>query len=250
ELAGLFVDDNEGLPAVEAVSLKIRGGEILGIAGVSGNGQKELAEVIAGLRTATSGSVSVHGTDITNGEPAKIKAMGLSYIPEERMVDGIIKDFSVAENYILRDCTEAKYATNGLFMRFNRINKNCEEAIRAYAIKTPDTATKAKSLSGGNIQKLVLARELSSDPEIILASQPTRGVDIGAIEYIHHRLLEEREKGRAILLISEDLDEILLLADRILVIYEGKFVGEVPREKVVIEEIGKMMAGSGQHDMA
>lgn len=241
---------DRGTPGLSGVSMDLHAGEIVGIAGVSGNGQKELAEVIAGLRTVTAGTVTALDTDITNAEPAKIKALGISYIPEERMVDGIIKDFSVAENYILRDCTTEHYAANGLFMRFSKIKQACEEAIQAYAIKTPHTSTKAKSLSGGNIQKLVLARELSSDPEIIIASQPTRGVDIGAIEYIHHRLLEERDSGKAILLISEDLDEVLLLADRILVIYEGQFVGEVDRDDVVIEEIGKMMAGSAQHEMA
>lgn len=231
------------LLGLQNVSLEVRAGEIVGLAGVSGNGQKELAEVIAGIRVVTTGSIKLSEQDITNKSPYLIKRLGLSYIPEERMIDGVIKDFSVAENFILRDYETSKYTLRGIFMDFRRIQKACQKAIVDYAIKTPSTNTPTKSLSGGNIQKLVLARELSSEPKTIIASQPTRGVDIGAMEYIHRRLLSERENGKAILLISEDLDEIQLLSDRIIVIYEGQIVGEVKRGEVLPEELGKMMAG-------
>ena len=164
------------------------------------------------------------------------------------MVDGVIKDFTVAENFVLQDHGREPYARGGIFLKFQVIARTCWEAIRRYEIKTPGTEVQIKNLSGGNIQKLILARELSRQPKVLIAAQPTRGVDIGATEYIHLRLLEERSKGTAILLISEDLDEILALSDRIAVMYEGKIVGVVPREAVNIEQLGAMMAGaSGEH---
>ncbi len=227
------------------VSLQVCSGEIVGVAGVSGNGQRELAEVIAGLRKVENGSVRVSGQDITNAPAARIKAMRVSYIPEERMEDGIVKEFTVTENYILRDYRDRRFTRWGWFMNFSTIADFCQRAIKHYEIKTPTQKTRVRNLSGGNIQKLILARELDAEPDVILAAQPTRGVDIGAIEYIHRRLLEQRSQGTAILLISEDLDEILLLADRILVMYEGEIVGEVGRDEVQIERIGAMMAGAG-----
>jgi simple sugar transport system ATP-binding protein len=216
----------------------------VGVAGVSGNGQQELAQVICGLRSVENGTVAVGGSDVTNTSSAAIRNRGVSYIPEERMIDGIVKDFSVAENYVLRDYEAERFTRRGVFMDFASIDQGCQEAIRAYEIKTPGTSTKIKNLSGGNIQKLILARELARGPRLLIAAQPTRGVDIGAMEYIHHRLLDERAKGTAVLLISEDLDEILLLADRIVVMFEGAIVGEVRREDVVLEELGALMAGT------
>ena len=230
-------------PGLVNVSLLVHSGEIVGIAGVSGNGQRELAQVIAGLRPLTGGSIEMEGASIKALNPAEIKELGLSYIPEERMEDGVITEFSVAENYMLRDYDSAKYSHRGVFLRFDEIDRACHEAIRDYEIKTPATTTKVKSLSGGNIQKLVLARELGRNPRVLLAAQPIRGVDIGATEYIHQRLLEERARGTAILLISEDLDEIQLLSDRILVMYEGRIVGEMPRGEVVLQRLGAWMAG-------
>ncbi len=229
---------------LKTVSLSVRSGEIVGIAGVSGNGQQELAQVIAGLRNVESGSISIDNRNVTGRSPSVMNEMGLSYIPEERMIDGVIKEFTVAENLILQDHGREPFARGGIFMNFSAITDACRNAIRNYEIKTPGTETPVKNLSGGNIQKLVLARELARNPHVLIAAQPTRGVDIGATEYIHRRLLDEREKGTAILLISEDLDEILALSDRIAVMYEGEVIGIVNREAVTIEQLGAMMAGA------
>ncbi len=236
---------NRGTVGLKEVSLTLRGGEIVGIAGVSGNGQQELAQCIAGLRSTTSGSVLVDGNDVTNSRPSRLNALGLSYIPEERMIDGVIKEFSVAENLVLQDHGHKKFTWGRIFMDFRKIKVACHTAIKTYEIKTPSAETLIKSLSGGNIQKLVLARELSREPGVLIAAQPTRGVDIGATEYIHQRLLEERDNGTAILLISEDLDEIRALSDRILVMYEGQIVGEVENRDVDIEHLGLLMTGGG-----
>jgi len=234
---------NRGDLGLNGASLEVRGGEIVGLAGVSGNGQKELAQVIAGLRPVVKGSIYLDSVDVTGKPPAAMNVMGLSHIPEERMEDGVIREFSVSENYILQDHGRPPYALS-IFMRFRVIIEACLRAIRQFEIKTPSHETMVKNLSGGNIQKLVLARELSRSPGVLLAAQPTRGVDIGATEYIHRRLLEERANGTAILLISEDLDEIRALSDRVLVMYEGHIVGEVPREKIDLKELGLMMAGA------
>jgi len=169
---------------------------------------------------------------------------GVSYVPEERMTDGVVRDFTVAENLVLQDHGHKPFSWAGLVMNFRAIIHACLTAIRNFEIKTPSPETAIKNLSGGNIQKLILARELARKPQVLIAAQPTRGVDIGASEYIHHRLLEERSKGTAILLISEDLDEIRALSDRILVMYEGRIVGEVARDAVSVRELGAMMAGT------
>jgi simple sugar transport system ATP-binding protein len=229
---------------LKSVSLSVRAGEIVGIAGVSGNGQTELAQVIAGLRPVMSGKIEIAGTDITNKSSSLINRLGVSYIPEERMLDGVIRDFTIAENFVLQKHGREPYTRAGIFMNSQQVTKDCIQAIRTYDIKTPSTRTLIKSLSGGNIQKLVLARELSGQPQVLIAAQPTRGVDIGATEYIHHRLFEERAKGTAILLISEDLDEILALSDRVAVIYEGRIVAVIPREVMNVQQIGAMMAGA------
>jgi ABC-type uncharacterized transport system ATPase subunit len=233
---------DRGTEALRGVSLDIRAGEILGLAGVSGNGQRELAEVIFGLRPATGGAVYIEGQDATHASPAAHNRLGMSYIPEERMVDGVIKDFTVAENLILQDHSYAPYASS-IFMRPRAIRQRCAELIRNFNIRTPNQETPIKSLSGGNIQKLVLARELARKPRVLIAAQPTRGVDIGATEYIHQQLLDQRAAGTATLLISEDLDEIMALADRIAVIYEGAIMGILERGEADVERLGLMMAG-------
>ncbi|HLA44217.1 MAG TPA: ATP-binding cassette domain-containing protein, partial [Aggregatilineales bacterium] len=202
----------------------------------------ELAQVIAGLRPLLSGQIFIDGRDVTSSNPATLNLMGLSHIPEERMEEGVIKDFTVAENLVLQDHGRPPFA-KWIFMRFKVIIEATLRAIRDFEIKTPGYETPVKSLSGGNIQKLVLARELARKPGVLIAAQPTRGVDIGATEYIHKRLLEERANGTAILLISEDLDEIRALSDRIIVMYEGRIVGEVERDKDV-NTLGLMMAGA------
>jgi ABC-type uncharacterized transport system ATPase subunit len=212
------------------------------VAGVSGNGQRELAQVINGLRAVTKGSIRVGDKDISQSTPAEIIAQGVSYIPEERMVDGMIKEFSVAENLILRDHNNSPFSRNG-FLNFRAISRQSDELIEQFNVKTPSQDTPVKNLSGGNIQKLLLARELSRNPKVVIAAQPTRGLDVGATEYVHQVLTDQRGEGTAILLISEDLDEVLALSDRIIVIYEGEIMGEVFTEQANPEDLGLMMAG-------
>jgi len=231
-----------GLPALRDVSFEVRGGEILGVAGVSGNGQRELAEVIAGLRSVTGGRVEVAGQDVTSWSPGKHTAFGMGYIPEERMHDGIVQEFSVAENLMLDDHTRPPFS-NGFFLNFGAIATRARQLVRDFNVRTPSIDTPTRSLSGGNIQKIILARELARDPRVLIAAQPTRGVDIGATEYIHERILDQRRHGTATLLISEDLDEIFALSDRIVVLYEGRVMDIVAREQATAEQLGLLMAG-------
>lgn len=241
-LRDVWANDASGLPAVRGVSLDVRAGEILGIAGVSGNGQRELAEAIAGLRPITRGSIHLEDTDVTGWAPQRLTQAGLSYVPEERMRDGAIREFSVEENLILRDHSVPPLA-QGIFLRFNAIAGHCSRLIRDFDIKTPGRDTLLKHLSGGNIQKLIIARELARRPSVLVAAQPTRGVDIGATEYIHRCLIAQRSEGTATLLISEDLDEVRNLSDRIAVIYNGQIMGVVDRGQVTVEKLGLMMTG-------
>jgi len=234
--------NDKGLPAVRNLSLQVCANEILGIAGVSGNGQRELAETIAGLRRAQSGKVIVNGRDLTNRPPAEIIASQVAFIPEERMTMGVIRDFTVQENAILETHANAPLSRNTIF-DFGAITKHAAQLVREYDVKTPTLDTPVKALSGGNIQKLIMARELTRQPKLLIAAQPTRGVDIGATEYIHKRLIEQRNAGMAILLISEDLDEVLALADRIAVMYEGEIAGIV-EPNTPVDELGLMMAGA------
>jgi len=199
---------DRGTPGLRGVSLEVHSGEILGIAGVSGNGQRELAESITGLRKVTDGKVYLEGKDITNMPPGEITDRMLSYIPEERMRDAMINEFTVAENMILREHHKLPFSRYG-FLNLQDISKHADDLIKQFRVKTPSQETHAKNLSGGNIQKVVLAREISREPRAIIAAQPTRGLDIGATEYVRAQLLVERRKGTAIMLISEDLDEIL-----------------------------------------
>ncbi|MCA9997627.1 MAG: ATP-binding cassette domain-containing protein, partial [Anaerolineales bacterium] len=242
KLEGVNAVNRNGVQVLKNISFELHSGEILGVAGVSGNGQRDLAEVIAGLRTAVSGSVTIEGRDVTHLLPANRLEAGLSYIPEERMHDGAIKNFTVSENLMLQDHGRPPYA-NGIFMNFRRIADHARDIIAAYEVKTPSLETPIKNLSGGNIQKLILGRELSREPRVLIAAQPTRGVDIGAIEYIHTRLLEERQAGLATLLISEDLDEVRALSDRIMVMFDGEIMGIVDNATTTVEELGLMMAG-------
>ncbi|MCS7071459.1 MAG: ATP-binding cassette domain-containing protein, partial [Anaerolinea sp.] len=225
------------------VSLAVHDGEIVGVAGISGNGQSELAQVIAGLRPVTAGAIFIDDVEITRYSPRQRHEAGISYIPEERMAEGAIKEMTVAENYILQDHGRAPFTRAGILLDLRAIRAASQRAIHAYEIKTPSTDTPIRALSGGNIQKLILARELARSPRLLIAAQPTRGVDVGATEYIHRRLLHERASGTAILLISEDLDEMFSLSDRIAVMYEGRIVGIVPRERATPRQIGQMMTG-------
>jgi general nucleoside transport system ATP-binding protein len=233
---------DRGTPGLRSISLEVYSGEILGIAGVSGNGQRELAESVTGLRKITEGRVILEAEDVTGFAPGDLTNRMLSYIPEERMRDGMIKNFSVAENMILREHHKEPFSRSG-FLNLRDISRHSDELIKKFRVKTPSHDTLAKNLSGGNIQKVVLARELSRNPRTIIAAQPTRGLDIGATEYVREQLLEQRRKGVAVMLISEDLDEILALSDRIAVIYEGQIMDIIRRESATPEKLGLLMAG-------
>lgn len=242
KIENLSALSERGTPALRNVNLEIRAGEVLGLAGVSGNGQPELAQVITGLREETSGKIFLDGKEITHETPESLIHLGVSFIPEERNRDGLVREFSVAENMILRDLDNKKYVRKG-FLDINAINEESKKLVRDYNVKTPSTDTAMKSLSGGNAQKVILARELSRDPKVLIAAQPTRGVDIGATEYIHEMITRQRSEGTATLLISEDLDEILALSDRIAVIFHGEIMGIVERKDATPEKLGLMMAG-------
>lgn len=244
-IAGLKVLNDQRLLAVNDFSIQVRAGEILGLAGVSGNGQRELAEAIAGLRSIKEGKIYLNGYDVTNHSPAEIIRAGLGYIPEDRMTVGTIPSFSIAENLILKDHHRPPLSHRGV-LDLDAIDRFSWQLVKEFEIKTPDITTPARALSGGNIQKVVLAREISRQPVFLLANQPTRGLDVGATEYVHRRLLEQRENGKAILLISEDLDEIFALSDRIAVIYEGRLMGIVDARTAERSQVGLMMAGMAQ----
>jgi len=241
-LKDICAQSDRGTPALKNVNLEVYAGEILGLAGVSGNGQKELAEVVTGLRPITKGQILIEGEDVTGKNPKELMGKDLSYIPEERMRDGVIKEFTVAENLVLREFNQAPYANKGL-LNLKAISTHSDTMIENFNIKTPSRETTVNKLSGGNIQKLVLARELFRKPRTLIAAQPSRGLDIGATEYVHLRLLKQREEGTATLLISEDLDEIMALSDRIAVIFEGEIMDVVDRKKATPEKIGLLMAG-------
>jgi simple sugar transport system ATP-binding protein len=241
-LDDVWAEGDRGLPAVRGITLEVRAGEILGVAGVSGNGQRELAESIAGLRRTTRGRVTLDDVDVTGWEPDRRLAAGLAYIPEERMRDGVIRELSVEENLIIEDHGRRPFA-RGIFLDFGRIAQHVDRLVQEFEIKTPSRSTPLRNLSGGNIQKLILARELAKQPSVLVAAQPTRGVDIGSTEYIHRRLVEQRATGTATLLISEDLDEVRNLSDRLAVLYEGRLMGILDREQASVERLGLMMAG-------
>lgn len=242
KIEALHAMGDRGTEALRGTNLDVRAGEIVGLAGVSGNGQRELAQCLAGLRKITAGLIAIDTHDMTHASLRQRMEAGLAYIPEERMRDGAIREFSVQENLFLHEHASPKY-TRGIFLRFGEMQARARELINKFSVKTPRLDTPLKNLSGGNIQKLIMARELSRQPKILIAAQPTRGVDIGATEYIHQRLLEQRDAGTAILLISEDLDEIQELSDRIAVIFEGRIVGVVKRGEATPEDLGLLMAG-------
>ncbi len=242
KVSDLWVQNDWDEDRVCGVSLEIRGGEILGLAGVSGNGQRELAQALAGLRNPVKGKIEICGADMTKASPYDRNLAGQSYIPEERNKEGVIRDFNISENFILEDHDKEPYS-RGSFFNFSNIATATQKAVNDFAVKTPSLKTLVKNLSGGNVQKLIMARELTRNPKVLIAAQPTRGVDIGASEYIHKRLLLQRDAGTATLLISEDLDEIRALSDRIAVIFEGKIMGIVDGPSATAEKLGLMMAG-------
>jgi len=242
QLVDIACGSDRGTPGLRHIDLELHSGEIVGVAGVSGNGQGELAEIITGLRRVESGKALLEGQDVTALSPGERTDRMLAYIPEERMRDGMIREFTVAENLILREHHRQPFSRSG-FLDLGYISRHADSLIERFQVKTPSRDTPAKSLSGGNIQKVVLARELSRQPRTIVAAQPTRGLDIGATEYVRGQLLDQRRGGAAILLISEDLDEILALSDRIAVIFEGRIMDIVARAEATPERLGLLMAG-------
>jgi general nucleoside transport system ATP-binding protein len=237
----LVVFSDTGAKAVDGVNLSVRSGEILGVAGVDGNGQTELAESLAGTRAVESGRVYLDGEDVTSLGADVRQRRGLAYVPEDRGTKGLVQDFALYENNALKTYDEPPYSRWGWILP-KIMRRRAAATLRDYDVRPPDPDARAGSLSGGNQQKAVLARELSGDPGIIIASQPTRGVDVRAIEFIHSQLLEQRSEGKAILLISLELEEIRSLSDRIVVIYAGKIVGEVGPD-ATDEQLGLLMAG-------
>jgi simple sugar transport system ATP-binding protein len=242
EILGLSVRGDRGLEAVRELSLSARSGEIVGLAGVSGNGQRELADALFGLRPFAGGSVRVGGRPLPAASPAAAVAAGMARVPEDRMETGLVMDLSVQENLVLERHASADLARRGL-MRFAAIGQLCERLIGEYSVKAAGRDAPARTLSGGNLQKLILARELSNEPAVVVAAQPTRGLDVGAMEYVHQRLLAERDRGAAILLVSDDLDEVFAICDRVAVIYEGRIVGEGATGEVSREQVGLWMSG-------
>jgi len=248
EVDDLHVLDDRGLPVVKGVSLSVRAGEIVGIAGVDGNGQSELIEAVTGLRKRESGRIVIGGQEVERPTARRMLDAGLGHIPEDRQRRGLVLEFTIAENTALHDYNRRPASRHGwLFPK--RLVELARRLIEEFDIRGGGPATKASALSGGNQQKVVAAREIARDPKVLIAAQPTRGLDVGAIEYLHRRIVEERDEGRGILLVSLELEEILSLSDRILVVYEGEIVGEFP-PTATEEELGLAMTGGGREAAA
>jgi simple sugar transport system ATP-binding protein len=248
DVSDLTVTDDTGRIWVNGVSFQVRAGEILGMAGVQGNGQTELCEALMGLRPTTSGQVTLNGRDLTGATPRQRLRAGFAYVPEDRQEDGLIGDFPVADNMVLDTFDRPPYAS-GIRLNLDAIASNAAERVKEFDVRTTSVNTPVGTLSGGNQQKVILARELGREHKILVASQPTRGLDVGSIEFVHRRIVEQRDKGVAVLIVSAELDEIYALADRIAVIYEGKITGFRP-PTVPAEELGLLMAGGTDSEPA
>lgn len=242
KIEDLWVKDNRKIDKVKGLNLSIRKGEILGIAGVDGNGQSELIDAIYGMRDVEKGKVIFKGEDITGKSPREVLDRGMTQIPEDRQKRGLVLEYSIKDNLILESVDKDKFSKNGI-LDFKKIDKNATELVDKFDIRPNDINELAGSLSGGNQQKVIIAREISSNPDLLIAAQPTRGLDVGAIEFIHQYLVELRNAGKAVLLISFQLDEVMDLSDRIAVIYDGKIVGELDPKETDEFEIGRLMAG-------
>jgi simple sugar transport system ATP-binding protein len=241
QVLDLVVGGHANSRAVDGVSFTIAAGEILGIAGVEGNGQTELIEALAGLRPIQSGSILINGVDVTRKAVHERRTVGLTHIPEDRHRRGLILDYSIADNLVLGD--HGEYSEHGI-LNFDRIGENADGNVKKYDIRPPQPALPARALSGGNQQKIVIAREMGRDFSVLLASQPTRGVDVGAIEFIHERLLQARSEGKAVLLVSAELNEVLALSDRVAVMFRGKFATVLPIAEANEEVLGEYMVGT------
>ncbi|MED4238619.1 ABC transporter ATP-binding protein [Priestia megaterium] len=238
----LVVEDSRGVEAVSSLNLSVRAGEIVGIAGVDGNGQTELIEAITGLRKIKSGSITLKNQELSTLSTRKITESGIGHIPQDRHKHGLVLDYTIGENIGLQTYYQKPMSKSGI-LNYKEMYKKAKELIAEYDVRTPSEYTQARSLSGGNQQKAIIAREVDRSPELLIAAQPTRGLDVGAIEFIHKKLIEERDKGRAVLLVSLELDEVINLSDRIAVIYEGKIVDIVDPKETNEQELGLLMAG-------
>jgi len=247
EVSDLHANDDRGIEAISGVDMTINEGEIVGLAGVSGNGQKELAEALVGVRDTTGGSIAVNDTDVTNSRPRRFIDNGVSFVPEDRHEDGCAGTLSIMHNAAMKAYTDTEFS-DGLRLNYGAMQDYAETLVEEFDVRGVDDVRKinAGELSGGNLQKLILAREMLREPDLLVANQPTRGVDVGAIEFIRERLLEQRQAGTGILLLSEDLDEIFDLSDRILVIYDGEIVHETTPEAATRRQIGLEMNGAKQ----
>jgi len=243
KVTDLTVLDADGRTHVENVSFEVHAGEIVGIAGVQGNGQTELVEALTGLRKATSGVIALDGKDLTHSNPRERHQMGMAHIPEDRQRQGLVGGLSVAENLVLTRYHDDQFS-HGVIVDWEAADAIAETLITEYDIRTPNKETGVGTLSGGNQQKVIVARELSRDLRLTIAAQPTRGVDVGSIEYIHSRIVKERDAGTAVLIVSTELEEVMSLSDRLLVMYRGKVVAELDPKKVTPMEVGLYMAGS------
>lgn len=247
KIEDLVVKDSRNVTVIDSLNLSVKAGEIVGIAGVDGNGQSELIEAITGLMTSESGSILLNGKDIRNQRPRQITEAGVGHIPQDRHKHGLVLDFPVGENMVLQTYYQKPYSKKGV-LNFKAIYDKAEKLIKEFDVRTPSSSTLARALSGGNQQKAIIGREVDRDPDLLIAAQPTRGLDVGAIEFIHRRLIEQRDKGKAVLLISFELEEIMNVSDRIAVIYEGKIVAIVNPKETTEQELGLLMAGSSRRE--
>jgi ABC-type uncharacterized transport system ATPase subunit len=242
EVNNLTVYDDRHLRAVDEVSFEVKAGEILGIAGVQGNGQTELVEALTGLRQVDSGKIRIDNIDTTKFSPREITEVGSAHVPEDRQRDGLVLSFSVADNLVLNTYYKPPFS-KGLNLQQNEIEKAAEERVEAFDVRTPSIHVPVSNLSGGNQQKVIVAREFSRPIKLLIASQPTRGLDVGSIEYIHSQIIKKRNDGTAVLLVSPELDEVMSLSDRIAVMFKGKFIAIMPAEEATREKLGLLMAG-------
>ncbi|WP_042224087.1 ABC transporter ATP-binding protein [Oceanobacillus manasiensis] len=245
KIDNLHVKDSRKVDMVKGLNLELRAGEIVGIAGVDGNGQSELIEAITGLKKAQKGSIELNGKAITNLSPRKVTESGVGHIPQDRHKFGLVLDFPIGENIVLQTYYKKPYSKYKV-LNYKEIYDKAEKLIKEYDVRTPSVYTKARALSGGNQQKAIISREVDRSPDLLIAAQPTRGLDVGAIEFIHQKLIEERDKGRAILLVSFELDEILDVSDRIAVVFDGEIVANVKPEETNEQKLGLLMAGSSE----
>jgi len=242
EVQDLHVRDDRQLLAVNGTSFEVRAGEVLGVAGVQGNGQTELVEALTGLRKVESGQVKFMGQETTTASPSEITEAGTAHVPEDRLRDGLVLTLSVADNLVLNTYYQPPF-TKGKILQAKEINKAASERVEQFDVRTPGISIPVSNLSGGNQQKVIVAREFSRPIKLLIASQPTRGLDVGSIEYIHKRIIEKRDDGCAVLLVSPELDEVMSLSDRIAVMYEGKILDILPQQQATRKELGLLMAG-------